>query len=105
VSAAAKPVDKRRLQGHLPYLNELGFTLARILVTLVALTVAIVSFLSGGTVVAIALRTGVAILAVGLIGWLVNWILVGGGADVPKENAEGPLKEGKPAASTIERSA
>jgi hypothetical protein len=103
VSAPAKSVDKR--QYRLPYLNELGFTLARIVVTLVALTVAIVSFVSGGTVFAIALRTGVAILAVGLIGWLVNWILVGGGADVPKETARQASPKAKPAASTIEKSA
>ncbi len=103
MSAPAKPTDKR--QNRLPYLNELGFTLARILVTLVAFAVAIVSFVSGGTVFAIALRTGVAILAVGLIGWLINWILVGGGADVPKETAGQAPKEAKPAVSTIERSA
>ncbi len=91
-------------QGHLPYLNELAFTLARILMVLVAIAVAAVSFFSGGTVIDIALRTGVAVLAVGLIGWLVNWILVGGGADVPKE-AGGAKESAEPAAHTIERSA
>jgi uncharacterized membrane protein len=97
VSKAAK--------GRLPFLNELAFTLARILVTVTAIGVALISFISGADITAIALRTGVAVLAVGLVCWLVNWILVGGGATLPQKDLESTAEPGLPLSHTVEKSA
>jgi hypothetical protein len=103
MSTPAKTAASR--QSHLPYLNEMGFSLASTLVLGTAIAVALISLLSGGSVLATALRTGVAILVIGLICWMINWILVGGGANPPKDKSEITTEPVFKSAHTIEKSA
>jgi hypothetical protein len=92
-------------QNRLPYLNELGFSLATNLVIVTAIAVAIISLISGGSILATALRTGVAVLVVGLLGWMINWVLVGGGSTPAKDKPELSHEPEKTPAHTIEKSA
>jgi uncharacterized membrane protein len=102
---AKPPKAPKNSGGRLPFLNELGFSLARIVVIVTAICVALISFISGADITAIALRTGVAGLSVGLVCWMVNWVLVGGGASTAKEDLETTAEAGLPSSHTVEKTA
>ncbi len=91
--------------GRLPLLLESTYSLARLIVTLLGILVAVISLLSGSTVVDVAIRAGAAIFLVGLVLALVFWIVAGGSlsprprVDVKKAKRSG--KKDAPA-STVE---
>lgn len=68
----------------LPVLWELVNTLGQILVTLVGVAVAVISYLSGASYIMCAIRAGVAMFGVGLILWLIYWMVARGSIDMMK---------------------
>jgi hypothetical protein len=68
----------------LPVLWELVNTLGQITVTLIGVAVAVISYLSGATFIMCAIRAGVAMFGVGLILWLIYWMVARGSLDMMK---------------------
>jgi hypothetical protein len=66
----------------LPILWETVNTLSRIIVTLLGVAVAVISYLSGSGYLMSAIRAGAAMLGVGFILWLVYWMIVKGSIDM-----------------------
>jgi len=62
----------------LPILWETVNTLSKIIVTLLGVTVAGISYYSGCGFLMSAIRAGAAMLVVGIILWLIYWMLVKG---------------------------
>ncbi|MDD5369519.1 MAG: hypothetical protein PHQ40_10555 [Anaerolineaceae bacterium] len=77
-STRQPPSPKPAQAPDLPFLLALGFTLSWLIVVATGCAVAIISFFSGAGVLAIALRSGVAILVTGLLGFGINWVLIKG---------------------------
>jgi hypothetical protein len=63
---------------------ELVNTLGQITVTLIGVAVAVISYLSGATFIMCAIRAGVAMFGVGLILWLIYWMVARGSLDMMK---------------------
>jgi ABC-type microcin C transport system permease subunit YejB len=59
----------------LPLLVEISLTVTQILVFVVAVTTAVLSIIARAEILTIFLRTAVAILAVGIPAFLLNWML------------------------------
>ena len=66
----------------LPILWETVNTFSRIIVTLLGVAVAVISYISGSGFLMSAIRAGAAMLAVGFIFWLVYWKIVKGSIDM-----------------------
>jgi hypothetical protein len=77
----AKKTDQSRPTSKgqkLPILWETVNTFSRIIVTLLGVAVAVISFFSGSGYLMSAIRAGVAMLGVGFILWLIYWMIVKG---------------------------
>jgi hypothetical protein len=72
------------LPGHL----EMVHGLSKLAVTLVGLAVAMLSVRAGADVLAIVARTGSAILALGLLLWLLNGLLYRGALEAAQQRVE-----------------
>jgi hypothetical protein len=59
----------------LPLLVEISLTVSQILVFVAAGTTAVLSILAGADVLNIFVRTGVAILGIGIPAFLLNWLI------------------------------
>lgn len=62
----------------LPILWETVNTFSRIIVTLLGVAVAVISYFSGSSYLMSAIRGGAAMLGVGFILWLIYWMIVKG---------------------------
>jgi hypothetical protein len=85
--AKLKSADPKTLprakRGAEPYsaLLDYSFSVSKLVVILVGIITAGISVVSGATVLVAGIRGGLAILAIGIIFWLVNWILSKGSMD------------------------
>jgi len=98
-SVASK--NKKNVDGaQLPALVEFVYSISAIIVILVSLIVAVISFLSGSSLMDLVIRTGVSILVTGVIFMLIAWqissdVLKAGLAELAeeKEKAEKEARE------------
>lgn len=79
-SKGSKKGSKRRSKasGSLPILVEYVFTFSNILLLAVVLIIAALSFISGASLMDILLRSGVALLVMGVLLWFLASILTNG---------------------------
>lgn len=68
----------------LPILWETINTFGQIIVTLVGIAVAIISYFHGASFLMSAVRAAVSMMAIGLIIWLVYWMVARGSVDMMK---------------------
>lgn len=99
--------ENSKERARLPFLLNLTFTLAQLFVVLLGLLTSAISFLSGATLFWAVARGGVAMLSVGLVFWLVNYLLARGGLaairqEIMKEMEKANARE---TASTVEKTA
>jgi hypothetical protein len=90
----------------LPVLFDVTFSISKLIVLFIGLLTAGISVASGATTVSAAMRGCLAMLAIGITLWLINWIMV-------RESLEGVLvkvnklrahnSEGMSGASTFEK--
>jgi len=66
---------KKNKKPAVPYLLELSITLWQLLVLAVGVLTAVLSWLNGVEVLMITLRSGAAMLSLGALAWLTNWML------------------------------
>jgi hypothetical protein len=74
----AKPQNKVRL----PALWEAVNTFSQMIVTLLGLATAVISYLNGSNLLISALKGGAAMLAVGLVLWFIYWMVARGTLDL-----------------------
>lgn len=60
---------------HIPLLSEACLTLTAVIVVLSAGGAAIASLMARAPMLVVLMRTGVTILVVGLLGFLINWLI------------------------------
>jgi len=65
----------KKTMGPVPLLLDVSFTTAKILIILAGAIIGIVSVLSGATWLATAIRSGAAVLSMGLLLYLANFLL------------------------------
>jgi protein-S-isoprenylcysteine O-methyltransferase Ste14 len=75
---SVSPAGPVRDTPKLPAVLEMTFSLASLLVVLIGAAVVILSLVAGCPIYVAALRGGAAILIVGLVLWMLAWILAGG---------------------------
>ena len=81
VKSKAKPAKEKKPKGkaakeeavELPMLVEIGYTFSGILLVFVALAVAVVSLISGASLIEIFLRTLISVVVLGCVLWLFTW--------------------------------
>ena len=95
----AETVSNAHEKGRLPILLELTFDISKLILVVVSLAVAGISYLSGATWLDIALRTGVAMVVVGFILYVITRLIVGASIDATNHM----LQEASKAESTMER--
>ena len=97
-----------------PYaaLLDISFSLSKLIVIIIGLFTAGVSVVSGATLIAASLRGALAILALGIIFWLINWILSTGSMNATVKDIMAKIEKTKQAqneedvtASTVIKSA
>lgn len=89
------PAGPVRNTPKLPPVLEITFSMASLLVVLVGATVVGLSLLAGCPVYVAALRGGAAVLVVGLISWMLAWILAGGTFSAPPVESQKSKKTAK----------
>ncbi|MHC1782801.1 MAG: hypothetical protein AB9891_08610 [Anaerolineaceae bacterium] len=75
LSIIQRTVPKVASTVHIPLLSEVCLTVTGIVIALSAGGAAIASLLAQAPIRVVLLRTGVTILVVGLLGYLVNWLI------------------------------
>lgn len=94
-----EPTQQRQGKERLPVLLELVFDLSKLVLLVVTAAVAVISYLSGASWLDIALRTGVAMVVVGIILYVIARMIVGASIDATNHM----LQEAANAESTFER--
>ncbi len=92
----ATPISQRRVQvvskpvstGKLPVLLDIIFDLSNLIMVVIAMTVAIVSYISGATFVDIAIRTGVTLITVGFLLYVIAKKIVSASIEVTSQMVE-----------------
>jgi hypothetical protein len=92
----ATPISQRRVQvvskpistGKLPVLLDIIFDLSNLIMIVIAMTVAIVSYISGATFVDIAIRTGVTLITVGFLLYVITKKIVSASIEVTSQMVE-----------------
>jgi hypothetical protein len=82
--AEKAPSKKNPSSRTLPALFDVSFSISKLVVILIGVLTSVISVISGATPFAAALRGCLAMLAVGITLWLINWIMV-------RESLEGVL--------------
>lgn len=83
-NSSQQPAKKEQL----PVMLDLAFNLSRFLVLLIALVVAVASFLAGASFLNIVLRTGIAIVVVGFLVTTITQKIVNVSIDVTNQMLE-----------------
>lgn len=78
----ANPSPSEAKGKKLPILWETVNTFSRIIVTLLGVAVAVISYFSGSGFLMSAIRAGVAMLIAGLLLWLIYWKIVKGSIEM-----------------------
>jgi hypothetical protein len=78
------PGKKNASSKALPALFDVSFSISKLVVLLMGALTSAISVISGATALAAAMRGCLAMLAVGITLWLINWIMV-------RESLEGVL--------------
>lgn len=81
----SKPAGKGQ---RLPILWETINTFSRIIITLLGVAVAVISYFSGSSFLMSAIRAGAAVLGAGLILWVIYWMVVKGSISMMKDLAK-----------------
>lgn len=99
-----KPKGNRKAGGYVPLLIDFTLTTSRLIVLSVGLGIAAFSLISQATILAAAIRGGAAALSVGLVMWVINWLLARQALDAAIEELEQKQKEEEelPPESTME---
>lgn len=83
-----KASTKKSSSGSLPALFNVTFSISKLIVIFIGVAISVISIVSGATVFSAAIRGSLAMLAIGMILWLLNWIMV-------KESLAGVLEKVK----------
>ncbi len=83
--AGEKTAPKAPKGTRLPILWETINTFGQIVVTLLGISVAVISYINGATFLMCAIRAAASMLAVGLIVWLIYWMVARGSVDMMKD--------------------
>ncbi|MBN1536723.1 MAG: hypothetical protein JW908_08335 [Anaerolineales bacterium] len=70
------PSKKSSSEGSLPVLFDVSLSISKLVVLLIGVLTSAISIVSGANAFSAALRGSLAMLAVGLTLWLINWIMV-----------------------------
>ena len=98
--------DKPKQPVHLPLLLDFTLSVAKVTVALIGALTAVLSTIAGASVVITVLRSGAAMLAVGLMFWLVNWIIAHNFLEITQKELAHELEAVQDRAhSTVEKSA
>lgn len=80
-----KQIQKAPKGTRLPILWVTINTFGQIIVTLIGISVAVISYMHGATFLMCAIRAAASMLAVGLIIWLIYWMVARGSVDMMKD--------------------
>jgi hypothetical protein len=89
----------------LPILWETVSTLSQIIITLFGIGIAVISYLSGSNFLICAIRAGIAMVSIGLLFWLIYWIITRGTMDLMHslyDERQQELKKNSSSNSTME---
>lgn len=70
------PSKKASSGGSLPALFDVSFSISKLVVLLIGALTSVISVISGATALNAALRGCLAMIAIGLTLWMINWIMV-----------------------------
>ena len=71
-----KATAKSSSPSTLPVLFDVSFSISKLIIILIGVVTSVISVASGATILHAAIRGGLAILSIGIILWLINWIMV-----------------------------
>ncbi|MBI3762796.1 MAG: hypothetical protein HY260_13190 [Chloroflexi bacterium] len=94
-TAEAVTPDAEGHPGRPTLLLETAHTLSQILVTTVGVGVALMSVLAGADLLMVIARAGGAVLAVGWLLWLANWLLQRGVSETARRQLEEAARQSK----------
>jgi hypothetical protein len=97
-----KKIQRRENYPKLPVILEFTYTTAFIIVTLSGIITAVTSLLSGSGLVLAITRTCAAIVIVGIVMWIISWIITDGTMKAVSAQAEQMIEEEKLANHTKE---
>jgi len=92
----------KRRQKAPPTWPEIIITTTWQTILLITIGVALVSLMSGVSLMATALRVALALVSLGLLGWLINWVLVAALANARAQSAQPVEASLHPAAEATE---
>lgn len=84
-SARAAKKTSRPARRHAPVLLELTYALFTIIVMIVGVSIALLSWLAGADLLMIVVRTGSAFLVTGLLLWVVYWQIANGMVEMRRQ--------------------
>jgi hypothetical protein len=87
---------------YLPLIMEAGFSVSGMVTLLVGVAVLVISYVSGATLINILIRTGVAVLVMGLLAWFVTYRLVNNWVEVLAAEQAAQAEELNSTGSTVE---
>lgn len=101
------PNPSKEVRPALPLLIEFSLSLTKTLVVLIAALVAAVSLVAGASIQVAALRSGLALLCLGWLLWLLNWVIARGSLEAVMAEMREKLNEAQAdhPASTTEKAA
>mgnify|MGYP001057397232 CR=1 FL=1 len=86
-----------------PVLLELGQVIWRIIILTSGIATTVISYSSGCSIVASVVRGSVAILMLGILGWLMNWLLIQNSLEIVQSQIQKAIEESQQ--HTINKSA
>ena len=101
-----KPKEKpKKVQEkiHQPVLLELGQVIWQIIILTSGIATTVISYSSGCSIVASVIRGGIAILILGILGWLMNWLMIQNSLEIVQSQIQKAIEESEQ--HTINKSA
>ncbi len=103
-----KAPSKKSSSGSLPVLFDVTFSISKLIVIFIGVFTSVISVISGATAISAAIRGCLAMLAIGMTLWLINWIMVReslAGVLVKVNKLKSKSSDGSSGASTFEKNA
>ncbi|NMC12028.1 MAG: hypothetical protein GYA34_04000 [Chloroflexi bacterium] len=101
-----KAPRKSPSSGSLPVLFDVSFSISKLIIILIGVLTSVISVISGATVFSAAIRASLAMLAIGITLWLINWIMVKeslAGVLIKVNKLKAKTSENGSEASTVEK--
>ncbi len=101
--------QKSASASQVPTLLDMVFSTAQLLVVIVGVLIAGLSFFSGATVMMTTIRSGAAVLSLGLLMWLASWLVARGSLESARQQMPESVKAAEAGSergtSTVEKEA